>query len=244
MHMLVVDDEVDIANMLAEYFRMEGYEVTTAHSGAEALAAASAESALGIILLDVNMPSMDGFEVCRRLREHVSCPIIFLTARVEDVDQLDGFAAGADDYVLKPFSLEVLGRRVAAHMAREGRARGGKSGNAARFFSELTIDYAQRVVEVHGANGGRQPYEADDSITAAVDLTKLEFDIVALLSKRPGQVFDRDAIYERVWGWDAAGDPSQVREHIRRIRNKFAAAGVAEDPIATVWGVGYKWVAK
>lgn len=99
-------------------------------------------------------------------------------------------------------------------------------------------------MEVHGANGGRQPYEADDSITAAVDLTKLEFDIVALLSKRPGQVFDRDAIYERVWGWDAAGDPSQVREHIRRIRNKFAAAGVAEDPIATVWGVGYKWVAK
>ena len=159
MHMLVVDDEVDIANMLAEYFRMEGYEVTTAHSGAEALAAASAESALDIILLDVNMPGMDGFEVCRRLREHVSCPIIFLTARVEDVDQLDGFAAGADDYVLKPFSLEVLGRRVAAHMAREGRARGGKSGNAARFFSELTIDYAQRVVEVHGANGGRQPYE-------------------------------------------------------------------------------------
>lgn len=244
MHMLVVDDEVDIANMLAEYFRMEGYEVTTAHGGAEALAAASAESALGIILLDVNMPGMDGFEVCRRLREHVSCPIIFLTARVEDVDQLDGFAAGADDYVLKPFSLEVLGRRVAAHMAREGRACGGKSGNAARFFSELTIDYAQRVVEVHGANGGRQPYGADGSITVAVDLTKLEFDIVALLSKRPGQVFDRDAIYERVWGWDAVGDPSQVREHIRRIRNKFAAAGVAEDPIATVWGVGYKWVAK
>lgn len=244
MHMLVVDDEVDIANMLAEYFRMEGCEVTTAHSGAEALAAASAESALDIILLDVNMPGMDGFEVCRRLREHVSCPIIFLTARVEDVDQLDGFAAGADDYVLKPFSLEVLGRRVAAHMAREGRARGGQSGNAARFFSELTIDYAQRVVEVRGANGGRQPCESDDSITAAVDLTKLEFDIVALLSKRPGQVFDRDAIYERVWGWDAAGDPSQVREHIRRIRNKFAAAGVVGDPIATVWGVGYKWVAK
>ena len=77
-----------------------------------------------------------------------------------------------------------------------------------------------------------------------VDLTKLEFDIIALLSKRPGQVFDHDAIYERVWGWDAAGDPSQVREHVRRIRNKLAAAGVADDPIETVWGVGYKWVAK
>lgn len=77
-----------------------------------------------------------------------------------------------------------------------------------------------------------------------VDLTRLEFDILALLSKRPGQVFDRDAIYERVWGWEAAGDPAQVREHIRRIRNKLASAGVSTDPIETVWGVGYKWVAR
>lgn len=127
MRMLVVDDEVEIADMLAEYFRMEGYDVATANDGAAALEAVSASrggrGAFDIILLDVNMPNMDGFEVCRRIREHLSCPIIFLTARVEDVDQIDGFAAGADDYVLKPFSLEVLGRRVAAHMAREGRAR-------------------------------------------------------------------------------------------------------------------------
>lgn len=227
MRMLVVDDEVDIANMLAEYFRMEGYEVACANSGAEALAAASAGVAPDIMLLDVNMPGMDGFEVCRRVREHLSCPIIFLTARVEDVDQIDGFAAGADDYVLKPFSLEVLGRRVAAHMAREGRAR--RQEQAVRFFRGLTIDYGSRTVEV-----------AD----RPVDLTKLEFDLVALLSKRPGQVFDREAIYERVWGWDAAGDPSQVREHVRRIRNKLAAAGLDEDPIETVWGVGYRWTAK
>lgn len=224
------------------------------------------------MLLDVNMPGMDGFEVCRRVREHLSCPIIFLTARVEDVDQLDGFAAGADDYVMKPFSLEVLGRRVAAHMAREGRVR--ERENAVRFFRELTIDYGQRTVEVRPVTGepgdgtvegvgvekpGSEDFHAkisdalEGSIAGGagacpsrtyVDLTKLEFDIVALLSKRPGQVFDRDAIYERVWGWDAAGDPSQVREHVRRIRNKLAAAGVADDPIETVWGVGYKWVAK
>lgn len=272
MRMLVVDDEVDIANMLAEYFRMEGYDVTCANSGAEALAAASAGAAPDIMLLDVNMPGMDGFEVCRRVREHLSCPIIFLTARVEDVDQLDGFAAGADDYVMKPFSLEVLGRRVAAHMAREGRVR--ERENAVRFFRELTIDYKQRTVEVRPVTGepgdgtvegvgvekpGSEGFHAkisdalEGSIAGGasacpsrtyVDLTKLEFDIIALLSKRPGQVFDRDAIYERVWGWDAAGDPSQVREHVRRIRNKLAAAGVADDPIETVWGVGYKWVAK
>lgn len=272
MRMLVVDDEVDIANMLAEYFRMEGYDVTCANSGAEALAAASAGAAPDIMLLDVNMPGMDGFEVCRRVREHLSCPIIFLTARVEDVDQLDGFAAGADDYVMKPFSLELLGRRVAAHMAREGRVR--ERENAVRFFRELTIDYGQRTVEVRPVTGepgdgtvegvgvekpGSEGFHAkisdalEGSIAGGasacpsrtyVDLTKLEFDIIALLSKRPGQVFDRDAIYERVWGWDAAGDPSQVREHVRRIRNKLAAAGVADDPIETVWGVGYKWVAK
>lgn len=272
MRMLVVDDEVDIANMLAEYFRMEGYDVTCANSGAEALTAASAGAAPDIVLLDVNMPGMDGFEVCRRVREHLSCPIIFLTARVEDVDQLDGFAAGADDYVMKPFSLEVLGRRVAAHMAREGRVR--ERENAVRFFRELTIDYGQRTVEVRPVTGepgdgtvegvgvekpGSEGFHAkisdalEGSIAGGasacpfrtyVDLTKLEFDIIALLSKRPGQVFDRDAIYERVWGWDAAGDPSQVREHVRRIRNKLAAAGVADDPIETVWGVGYKWVAK
>lgn len=244
MNMLVVDDEVDIANMLAEFFRMEGYEVSVAHDGPPALAAASSGPAPDIMLLDVNMPGMDGFEVCRRVREHVSCPIIFLTARVEDMDQLDGFAAGADDYVLKPFSLEVLGRRVAAHMAREGRARDRQSDGAVRFFGEMTIDYAQRIVEVHGAGGNRDSSAGGDSNAVTVDLTKLEFDIIALLSKRPGQVFDRDVIYERVWGWDAAGDPSQVREHIRRIRNKFTSAGIADDPIATVWGVGYKWVAK
>lgn len=252
MRMLVVDDEVDIANMLAEYFRMEGHEVTCANSGPDALAAASTGAAPDIMLLDVNMPGMDGFEVCRRVREHLSCPIIFLTARVEDVDQLDGFAAGADDYVMKPFSLEVLGRRVAAHMAREGRAR--ERENAVRFFRELTIDYKQRTVEVRpAAEAGSEAAEGTaESLTAGggvsprvlIDLTKLEFDIVALLSKRPGQVFDRDAIYERVWGWDAAGDPSQVREHVRRIRNKLADAGVADDPIETVWGVGYKWVAR
>ena len=255
MRMLVVDDEVDIANMLAEYFRMEGYDVACANSGAEALAAASAGTEPDIMLLDVNMPGMDGFEVCRRVREHLSCPIIFLTARVEDVDQRDGFAAGADDYVMKPFSLEVLGRRVAAHMAREGRMRVCERENAVRFFQEPTIDYGQRTVEVRpsagepgdgAAESAAGPLAAGDDAPSRVyiDLTKLEFDIVALLSRRPGQVFDRDAIYERVWGWDAAGDPSQVREHVRRIRNKLAAAGVADDPIETVWGVGYKWVAK
>lgn len=225
---LIVDDEAAIAAMLADYFSMEGYEAAVAHDGATALelAARGADA----VLLDVNMPGMDGFETCRRLRERLSCPIIFLTARIEDVDQIDGFAAGADDYVLKPFSLEVLGKRVAAHLARENRRRDDE--RSVRYFEGVAVDYADRTVTAEGADG---PVE--------VDLTRIEFDIVALLSKSPGRVFDRDLIYERVWGWEAAGDPSIVREHVRRVRKKLAAAG-APECIETVWGVGYRWSAR
>lgn len=226
---LIVDDERAIASMLADYFSMEGYRTVTATSGEEALDRASGE--IDVVLLDVNMPGMDGFEVCRRLREHMACPIIFLTARIEDVDQIDGFAAGADDYVLKPFSLEVLGRRVAAHLAREGRHR--EREQSVRFFRGVTVDYGERLVVVGSGADERR-----------VDLTRTEFDIVALLSKSPGRVFDRDLIYERVWGWDAVGDPSIVREHVRRVRKKLAAAGASQECIETVWGVGYRWSAR
>lgn len=226
---LIVDDERAIASMLADYFSMEGYRTVTATSGEEALDRASGE--IDVVLLDVNMPGMDGFEVCRRLREHMACPIIFLTARIEDVDQIDGFAAGADDYVLKPFSLEVLGRRVAAHLAREGRHR--EREQSVRFFRGVTVDYGERLVVVGSAADERR-----------VDLTRTEFDIVALLSKSPGRVFDRDLIYKRVWGWDAVGDPSIVREHVRRVRKKLAAAGASQECIETVWGVGYRWSAR
>ena len=244
-HLLVVDDEQAIAAMLAEYFELQGYRVTTAYNGADALRAASVDAPPDLILLDVNMPGMDGFTVCRRIREHLSCPIIFLTARIEDVDQIDGFAAGADDYVLKPFSLEVLGHRVAAHLVRQQRQAAGAdgadghSGNAVRFFGPVTIDYAQRTVST--AHTGRATTREPET---EIDFTRTEFDIIALLSKRAGQVFDRDVIYQQVWGWNALGDPAIVREHIRRIRRKLADAGIATDCIETVWGVGYKWIAR
>ena len=237
-HLLIVDDERAIASMLDQYFRMEGYRTTVATDGGAALAAVdasgrSSESRIDLVLLDVNMPGMDGFETCRRIRERLSCPIIFLTARVEDADQLDGFASGGDDYVLKPFSLQVLGSRVRAHLARESRSR---DASAQVWFGEaLSIDYAQRAVRVSGADNGP---------ARTLDLTRTEFDIVALLSKKPGRVYDRTFIYEQVWGWNADGDASIVREHIRRIRKKFAEAGFGGDPIETVWGVGYRWGAQ
>lgn len=259
--LLIVDDEAAIVDMLRDYFTMQGYACVCARNASEALAAVSAgtmgagdadeghaaagppagggsaDRAIDLVLLDVNMPGMDGFELCRRVREHLACPIIFLTARVEDADQLDGFAAGGDDYVLKPFSLAVLGGRVRAHLARSSRqaAQAQAGSQAVRIFSAITVNYGARTVTIR-PNGG-------SGAAVPLDLTRTEFDIVALLSKHPGRVYDRQQIYELVWGWDAAGDPGIVREHVRRIRRKVAEAGLASDLIGTVWGVGYRWVA-
>ena len=217
---LIVDDVGDIVRLLESYFSRLGYQTMTAFSGAEALAKASAGP--DIILLDVNLPDMDGFEVCRRIREGVSCPILFLTARIEDSDKVKGFAVGGDDYVVKPFSLEELGARVAAHLRREVRRSAAMS---VRFDDELMINYTDRTVSVRGRE---------------LSFARKEFDIIELLSQNAGQIFDRERIYERVWGYDSEGDSAVVAEHIRRIRAKLSAAG-AKPYIQTVWGVGYKW---
>lgn len=252
--LLIVDDEPAIIQMLDSYFRMQGYDTVCAHAAREALAAVNEAVAHGrsidLALLDVNMPGMDGFELCRRLREALSCPIIFLTARIEDTDQLDGFAAGADDYVLKPFSLDVLGGRVRAHLAREERRSVEVRERSTRVFSNITVDFAERTVTVASATAaaldesGSMGEPGSTPSPTPLDLTRTEFDIIALLSKNPGRVYDRTQIYERVWNWDATGDPAIVREHVRRIRNKLAAAGAGNDVIETVWGVGYRWVAR
>jgi len=217
---LIADDEADIANMLRRFFQSRGYRVFSAASGSEAVALA--QRGPDIILLDVNMPGMDGLEVCRRIRDHISCPILFLTARVEEADKLRGFAAGGDDYIVKPFSLAELEARVQAHLRRERRR---AFEERVSFFGELTVDYSQRCLFMKGER---------------IALAKKEFDIVELLSQNPGQVFDKERIYERVWGYDGEGDSAVVAEHIRRIRGKLA--GYTDgNYIETVWGCGYKW---
>ncbi len=216
---LIVEDERDIATMLKQYFEMSGYLATIAFTGAQALEKAKRKP--DVILLDVGLPDIDGFSVCRTIRQEVACPIMFLTARVEDADEIDGFAAGADDYVTKPFSLDVLGARVKAQLEREQRMRAPK---AVRIDEVLSIDYAAMTVLVYGKR---------------VALARKEYDICALLAKHPGQVFDRDMIYENVWG--APGDSSVVTEHIRRLRKALSDAGATADYISTIWGVGYTW---
>ena len=175
-----------------------------------------------LILLDINMPGMDGLTVCQTIREHVACPILFLTARIESTDKITGFQAGADDYIVKPVDLDELAARIAAHLRREQRRH---NQSIVRFFGELAVDYSARTVTVH-----------NEQIT----LSKREFDILELLSWNTGQVFDRERIYEAVWGIDGDGNSDTVMEHIRKIRGKLAAHTL-HSYIETVWGCGYKW---
>ena len=217
--LLIVDDEAGIVDMLRAYFSPR-YEVLTAYSGKEAVQKAG--QGPDLILLDINMPGMDGLTVCQTIRAYVTCPILFLTARIESADKIEGFRAGADDYIVKPFDLDELAARVEAHLRREQR----RSGPAAvKFFGEMAVDYAARTVTVDGEQ---------------VALSRREFDILELLSLNAGQVFDRERIYEAVWGIDGEGSSDTVMEHIRKIRAKLARRTL-RSYIETVWGCGYKW---
>lgn len=217
--LLIVDDEPGIVDMMKSYFTPR-YDVLAAYNGSEALGKVS--SAPDLILLDINMPGMDGLDVCRKIREYVGCPILFLTARIESSDKIIGFGAGADEYIVKPFDLDELEARVEAHLRREQR----RQNNAAvRFFGELSIDYSARMAKIHGEQ---------------ISFSRKEFDILELLSLHDSQVFDRERIYERVWGLDGDGSSDTVMEHIRKIRAKLGAY-TRHNYIETVWGCGYRW---
>lgn len=216
---LAADDEPDVLSLLKDYFEINGYEVITAENGKVVLEKIRLNP--DIILLDVNMPDMDGISVCKAIRDYISCPILFLTAKVEDCDKIMGFAAGGDDYIIKPFSIDELGARVMAHIRREHR---GTVVSNVRFFGEVSIDYSAKTISVSGEK---------------IEFAKKEFEIIELLSMNTGQVFDKERIYEKLWGYDAEGNASVVAEHIRRIRAKLADEA---KHIETVWGIGYKWV--
>lgn len=218
---LVVDDEKDIRKLLTDYFQLQGYQVYTARDGEEALEKIGVKP--DIILLDINMPHMDGMEVCRKIRDHVGCPILFLTAKIEEQDRINGLMIGGDDYIMKPFAVRELGARVAAHLRREQR---GQSKENIMFQKELVINYSSRQVLFQGK---------------PLNFTRTEFDLIEFLSLHKGQVFSRERIYELVWGYDSQGDSDIIMEHIRRIRLKLRKY-TETTYIETVWGVGYKWI--
>ncbi|MCI4660077.1 response regulator transcription factor [Cryobacterium zhongshanensis] len=224
---LVVDDEPQIRTVLRGYLEAEGYGVSEAADGVEALGALRSDPP-SLVLLDVMLPGIDGLEVLRQLRGFSDAYVILLTARAEEVDKLVGLGVGADDYVTKPFSPREVTARVKAMLRRDNRGDRADADALLR-FDGLSVNPAHREVEADGAS---------------IALSSLEFDLLAALAGEPGRVFSRAQLLEKVWGYDFYGDERVVDVHIRSLRARLADD--ASDPhlIATVRGVGYKFVGR
>lgn len=223
---LVVDDEADIRSVVELYLRREGFEVETAADGEAAINAVMSRQP-DLIVLDLMMPKMSGYEVTRAVREQFNIPIIMLTSREEESDKIVGLEMGADDYVTKPFSPRELAARVKAVLRRGGPSDESKK-PAVISSGAMQIDPTTRLVTL----GERE-----------IELTVKEFDLLMLMAKNPGQVFSRDEILNKVWGYDFYGDTSTVTVHIRRLREKIEADPANPEYVLTVWGVGYKFAA-
>ena len=214
---LAVDDDKGILAVIRKALEKEGYLVDTLDDpekiDPERL------SGYQLILLDVMMPGTDGFTICRRIREQVDCPILFVTAKTEEGDLITGFGLGADDYIRKPFGLGELRARVAAHLRRENREKKHR-------ITLGDLEFSLQAKEIYCQ--GKQ-----------IPLTKSEYSICEYLALNRGQVFSKERIYEHVLGYDGESDSSAITEHIKNIRAKLQKVGVS--PVETVWGIGYKW---
>ncbi len=215
---LIVDDEVRMRRVIADYLRIKGYETAEAADGVEALEKFSAENP-DLVLLDVMMPRMDGWEVCRRIRARSRVPVIMLTAKGEEEDELQGFSLGADEYIMKPFSLKILLARIEA-VFRRGPV---TVQPAPKETAGLEVDPVGREVRADGQS---------------IDLTYTEFELLTYLINNAGIALSRDKILDNVWRYDYYGDARTVDTHIKKLRSKLGAYG---ECIKTIRGVGYKY---
>lgn len=218
---LVVEDEPDLAGVIADYLRRSGFEVDVHHDGAEAVQAARREPP-DVVILDLGLPSLDGVEVCRRLRSFSDAYVVMVTARTDEVDTLVGLSVGADDYLAKPFSPRELIARIQA-MLRRPRT-GGAPGRERR-VGDLSVDPAGREISVAGER---------------VSLTRTEFDLLEVLTRTPGTVYSREQLLDEVWGTGWYGDPHVVDVHIASLRRKLGDPATDSRYVRTVRGVGYR----
>jgi DNA-binding response OmpR family regulator len=220
-----VDDELSVQKLLAYPLRKEGYDVIPALDGREALERLR-DNNFDLVVLDVMLPRMDGFDVCRAIRSRSTVPIIMLTAKTEETDKVLGLELGADDYITKPFSVREFRSRVKAVLRRAALAQPETQFEEPIDAGELSIDFEKRSVTVRGE---------------AVRLTYVEFEIIAALARAPGRVFSRTMLLERVWGDASYRDPRTIDVHIRHLREKLEVEPKTPELILTVRGVGYRF---
>ena len=221
---LLVDDEQPVQKLLSFPLEKDGYEVVAAFDGQEALSTFDRQQ-FDLVVLDIMLPKVDGLEVCRQLRAKSSVPIIMLTAKAEEIDKVLGLELGADDYITKPFSMREFRSRVRAALRRAGM---GISGDDEQPLErgDLRIDFAKRAVSLRG-----EP----------VQLTYVEFEILAVLAGHPGRVYTRDMLLDRIWGDSEFRDQRTIDVHIRHLREKLETDAKVPEYLLTVRGVGYRF---
>ena len=220
---LLVDDEQSVQKLLGWPLRKEGYEVVPAMDGEEALERCRGQN-FDLIVLDVMLPKLDGFDVCRQIRAQSSVPIIMLTAKAEEFDKVLGLELGADDYITKPFSMREFRSRVKAVLRRSDLLREEQRDEEPIEAGDLRIDFSKRTVEIRGEQ---------------VRLTYVEFEILSILARNPGRVFSRTMLLDRLWGDSAFRDPRTIDVHIRHLREKVERDPKEPEFLFTVRGVGY-----
>lgn len=228
-HILVVDDEAGVREVVQRYLERDGFLVSTASSGPEALNIIEAEHGIGLVVLDVMLPGLDGIEIIKRVRRNNAVPIILLSARSDEIDRVIGLETGADDYVPKPFSPRELVSRVKAVLRRAPQENERVEPAKPITLNSITLDAGTRQVEADG-----QP----------IELTAKEFDLLWFFMRHPRQVFSREQLLEKVWGFAEYIDLSTVTVHIHRLRDKIERDPSKPARLVTVWGVGYRFTSE
>ena len=221
---LIVEDEVAIAELEKDYLELSGFDVVMQHTGDAGLKAALNED-FNLIILDLMLPNVDGFEICKKVREKKNTPIIMVSAKKEDIDKIRGLGLGADDYMTKPFSPSELVARVKAHLARYERLVGsGVKANEIIEIRGIKIDKTARRVYVNGEEKA---------------FTTKEFDLLTFLAENPNHVFTKEELFNKIWDMESIGDIATVTVHIKKIREKIEFNTSKPQYIETIWGVGY-----
>ena len=223
---LIIEDESSIAELEKDYLELSGFEVALEEEGNQGLKRALEED-FDLLILDLMLPGLDGFEICRRFREVKNTPIIMISAKKEDIDKIRGLGLGADDYMTKPFSPSEMVARVKAHLARYERLIGsGSPENEIIEIRGLKIDKTARRVWINGEEK---------------NFTTKEFDLLTFLAQNPNQVFTKEELFSKIWDMESIGDIATVTVHIKKIREKIEFNTAKPQYIETIWGVGYRF---
>ncbi|WP_423801981.1 response regulator transcription factor [Neobacillus sp. SAB-20_R2A] len=221
---LIIEDDLDIGELQQDYLEIDGYEVELQTSGKEGLKRALNKD-YDLLIIDIMLPEVDGFEICKQVRAVKNIPILIVSAKKEDIDKIRGLGLGADDYIIKPFSPSELVARVKAHLSRYERLIGNNDiTNKEIRIRGLVIDELARKVLVNNQK---------------ISLTAKEFDLLLFLAKHPNRVFSKEDLFESIWGLDSSGDITTITVHIRKIRGKIEKDPSKPQFIETVWGAGY-----